>query len=246
MLNILLNGGILMSIQGMREFVKTHRVLIGVLLGLIVVSLLVTFAIGGLSSVRNVGGQQAQTDYSGFEESIATQKAELEANPTDYAANYNLANTYYEYAVQLAQSTEQADQDKSFEMLAEAGPLYITALENAPDDLNDLARAQMYTKAAKCFASTDQEDVAEGYYQEAVKLAPTDLDTCVAYAQYLAYTGDYEGSIQVMNDLIAGTDDETVISSANSFIEQIKALQSSAESTDTTEDTEDNATEDVQ
>ncbi|MGI5825395.1 MAG: hypothetical protein ACOX7J_07475 [Bacillota bacterium] len=235
-----------MSIQGMREWVKTHKILIGIILGLLVLSLLLTYSIGSLTKYGDLSGGANQTDYSGFEKALTSERAELEANPTDYSANYNLANTLYEYARQLALSEETENQDKSFEMLKEAAPLYIAALDNAPEELNDLARAQMYTKAAQCYASTNQESVAADYYQEALKLAPADLDTVSAYAQYLAFSGDYDASVQVLNDLIANTDDEATISSAKSLIEQLQALQKSAESKDNAEEGSTEKTEDAQ
>ena len=235
-----------MSIQAMREWVKTHKILIGVILGLLVLSLLLTYSIGSLTKYGDLSGGVNQNDYSGYEQALETQRAAVEANPNDYEANYNLATTLYEYASRLGSSTESADQTKSLELLKEAAPHFITAIENASADLNDFAKAQMYTKAARAYASVNEDEAAVGYYKSAMELAPTDFDTVAAYAQYLVYTGDYDGALEVMNALVDSAEDENTITSAKSFISQIESLQSSAQSTDQSgESSGDTTTEDA-
>ena len=229
-----------MSIQRMREWVKSHRILIGVLFGLLVLSLLLTYSIGNLG--RSSAGSD-EVDYSAFEESIANQRAEQEANPDDYATNYNLANSLYEYANQLYQSENEEDYQKGMDALAEAAPLYVRAAENAGEDVNDLAKAQMYTRAAQCYASVDESAQAEEYYLLALDLAPDDLDTVIAYAQYLAYAARYDESINLLNELSATIDDEATKSSVDSLIQQLETLRDSAESTDEQETQEESSTE---
>lgn len=229
-----------MSIQRMREWVKSHRILIGVLFGLLVLSLLLTYSIGNLG--RSSGGS-GEVDYSAFEESIANQRAEQEANPDDYAINYNLANSLYEYANQLYQSENEEDYQKGLDALAEAAPLYVNAAENAGEDVNDLAKAQMYTRAAQCYASVDENTQAEEYYLLAVELAPDDLNTVVAYAQYLAYDGRYDESIDLLNDLSSTIEDADTKSSVDSLIQQLETLRDSAESTDEQKTQEESSTE---
>ena len=230
-----------MSIQAMREWVKTHKILIGVILGLLVLSLLLTYSIGSLTKYGDLSGGVNQSDYSGYEQSLETQRAAVEANPNDYEANYGLATTLYEYAARLGSSTDTDDQAKSLELLKEAAPHFITAAENASDDLNDLAKAQMYSKAARAYASVSEDETAVGYYKKAIELAPTDLDTVSAYAQYLVYIADYDGALEVMNTLVESSEDENTIASAKSFISQIESLQSSAgnagQGADSSEDT---------
>ena len=220
-----------MSIQAMREWVKTHKILIGVILGLLVLSLLLTYSIGSLTKYGNLSGGVNQEDYSGYEQALETQRAAVEANPNDYEANYNLATTLYEYASRLGSSTEADNQSKSLELLKEAAPHFITAVENASADLNDLAKAQMYTKAARAYASVDEKEKAEQYYTAAIELASTDFDTVAAYAQYNVYTGNYDKALEIMNTFVDNSEDENAITSAKSFISQIEALQSSADST---------------
>lgn len=211
-----------MTIQGMREGVKKHKILIGILFVLLIASLLITYSVSGLLN-NNIGNSQ-ETDYSGFEKAVASQRADLEAAPDDYSANYSLANTLYEYATQLVND----DAATALSYYEEAGGLYLKALENAPDDLNELGRANMYSKAAVCYSVASKNDEADKYFREAVKLAPADLETSVIYARHLVSIAEYDAALEVMNDLVANTDDEQTITAANSVIEQIKAAKDGA------------------
>ena len=228
-----------MSIQGMREWVRTHRVMLGIIIVLLIAGLLITFASMGLAGRNQVANETDST--AAFETAIEKQREDLAANPTDYSANYSLANTLYEYAAQIVGT----DTEASFAAFEEAAGLYLVALENAPEDLNDVGIANMYVKVANCYSVIGQNDEAEKYYDMAVEAAPADLDTSATYVQHLVSISKYDEAIKVMEALINATDDESVISAANNMIEQIKAAQESAANAETenTEDTTEENTE---
>lgn len=211
-----------MTIQGMREGVKKHKILIGILFVLLIASLLITYSVSGLRNASLGTGQGA--DYSGFEEAVAQQREDLKANPDDYSANYSLANTLYEYATQLVND----DAATALTYYEEAGGLYLKALENAPADLNDQGKANMYSKAGACYSVAGNNEEAEKNFKAAVELAPADLDTNVIYARHLVSLGEYDAAQQVMTELVENADDEQVVASANSIIEQIKTAKDGA------------------
>ena len=68
-----------MTIQGMREGVKKHKILIGILFVLLIASLLITYSVSGLRNASLGAGQGA--DYSGFEKAVAQQRATAAAFP---------------------------------------------------------------------------------------------------------------------------------------------------------------------
>lgn len=219
-----------MSIQGMREWVKSHRVLIGILLGLIVASLLITYSIGAMT--RSSGsGNTDQVDIAAYEEYVAEKRAAYEANTEDYTTNYELATALYE----LGLASIYEDSTKAIASFAEAADYYVVAIGIAPSDLNDLGLAQLYVKAANCYSITGDNDKAKENYEAAVKLAPGEFEVGYTYAQHLAGIAEYDAAIKVLENMIANTTDQSIIDSANALIEEINVVKAQSAGGEATE-----------
>lgn len=210
-----------MSIQGMREWVKSHRVLIGILLGLIVVSLLITYSVGAAKKTSTAQTGNNTSDIASYENIVAEKRTAYESNKEDYTTNYELASALYD----LGLATVYEDYTKAVASFTEAADYYVVCLELAPADLNDLGRAQLYVKAANCLSVAGENDKAKANYDEAVKLAPGDFEVGFTYAQHLAGIKEYDAAIEVLNNLIANSTDQSIIDSANSLIEEINTVK---------------------
>ena len=175
-----------MFMQNLRRSAKKHRGLALIIVALIVVSLVATFALGSRNqSGKNSNVDQAQqlaANIKYTEELIVTHEAQ--EGEKDYSYYSSLAGYYATLASYYAESSS----DKTAATGLKAAENYSLALENAPAELNDLGMAKIYINIASNYWLGEDLDNAGKNFILAIEQAPSEWEIANSYANYLFYT----------------------------------------------------------
>ena len=120
-----------------RVFMKKHRVLVIIVIVLLVASLLISYALLGTSSSVSEE-EQLRAQAAALEEYLADYD---ENGDYDYSTLISYADSFYTLGGMYYQLADDENSQINYQA---AVPLYIKAVDLAPEDLNDLGFAQLY------------------------------------------------------------------------------------------------------
>lgn len=216
-----------MLMENIRRGRKKYRKLLIVVIALLVISLLSTFALLGSSAGLNAGGEGQQTELQiqALKEAIA--QAEAQTGEKDYTANNTLASYYSNLASAYA---EQGEDALVQEAAAKAAQYFRATAETAPEEMNELGRAQIYTNMGNHYYVAGDDVMARAAFEEAIGLAPAEWSIARAYSFFLFNTQGIEGAVAYLEEFkaLAG-DNPEVAAEVQGSIDAFLALQSAME-----------------
>ncbi len=198
-----------MSIQSMRNATQKNRWIMIIIAVLLIAGILITYAVsssvGGTGLTDQEANVEQQIQY--YQQAVAALEEELANQPNDYSTLTQLGENYYNLAVMQGANGDSEGMDASLK--AGIG-YYQDALNNAPENLNDLGKAELDMKIGGMYFYTTEKDTGYEYMREAVNLVPENYDINVTYAYYLWMDGQYEQAIAVLEVLkdVLPADDE--------------------------------------
>ena len=220
-----------------RVFMKKHRVLVIIVIVLLVASLLISYALLGTSSSVSEE-EQLRAQAAALEEYLADYD---ENGDYDYSTLISYADSFYTLGGMYYQLADDENSQINYQA---AVPLYIKAVDLAPEDLNDLGFAQLYAAAAKASYMAQEVDSASDYYLEAVDLAPEDWEIARDYAYYLVGTNQSATAIDYLNYYLNNYATDENSSEVEGTIQLFQALLSLDEEEGNTDTTDDGSTDD--
>lgn len=225
-----------MVIQTIRRSKRKMRWPLIIMVVMLAVGLVGSFAIW---SSPNLGGStgteiKPEDQIKNLQVSIDSLEEDLKEKPKDFSIIKSLADVRYQQAGLYAQIN---DQEKSVEVFKKGLENYLSALDYAPEELNEKGRADIMVQAAFCASSSNQGSVAGTLYQEAVKLVPEDFNIRYNYVLFLAF---YQQNIQGAKEEIGRykallKDGDERIAQADQLLEVIEALEEAAQEQESAE-----------
>ena len=202
-----------------RVFMKKHRILVIVVIVLLVASLLISYALLCTSSGASEEAQ-LQAQAAALEEYLADYD---ENGDYDYSTLISYADSFYTLGGMYYQL---ADNEKSQANYQAAVPLYIKAIDLAPEELNDLGFAQLYAAAGKASYMAQDVSSASDYYLQAVDLSPENWEIARDYAYYLVGTNQSQTAIDYLNYYLSNYATDENSSEVQGTIQLFQALLS--------------------
>lgn len=186
-----------MFMQKIRHATTKHRTVLIVVVALLAVGLVGSFAVWGAAdspSTTNTDNMSTMEQIELYESYIAqTLPAEGEQITYDTAGSlaglymtlYSLyANAYNETVVEDA-DLGQEYYDKSIDAAAKAAEYYQLQLDNAAEDVVDYVKAGIMGNRAIALACTGDGDAAQAVFDEALALAPNNYDLATNYLSFV-------------------------------------------------------------
>lgn len=186
-----------MFMQKIRHATTKHRTVLIVIVALLAVGLVGSFAVWGAAdspSSTNTDNMSTMEQIELYESYIAqTLPAEGEQITYDtagslaglYMALYSLyANAYNETVVEDA-DLGQEYHDKSIDAAAKAAEYYQLQLDNAAEDVAEYVKAGIMGDRAMALACTGDGDAAQAVFDEALALAPNNYDLATNYLSFV-------------------------------------------------------------
>lgn len=189
-----------MFMQKIRQSTKKHRTVLLIVVILLAIGLVGTFAVWNSDNLdKNVGNQN--TDQMTTAEQIALYESTIAQNEPaageelTYDTAGTLANLYmnlralyytaYSEAANDDVAAGKAYYDKSVNAAEKAVEYYQFQLDNAPDTLTDYVKAGIIGNQAAALSFTDDKDGAQALYDEALTLAPNNFEAATNYLSYV-------------------------------------------------------------
>ncbi|MGI6630948.1 MAG: tetratricopeptide repeat protein [Bacillota bacterium] len=219
-----------MVMQKIRHSKKKMRVPLIIMVIMLAVGLVGSFAIWSSPNVGGTAGNEIQPEeqIKNLQISIDSLEKDLEENPKDFSVVKSLADARYQQAGLYAQIN---DREKSMEVFAKGLENYLSALDYAPEDLNEKGRADIMVQAAFCASNSEQANVADALYQQAIELVPEDYTVFYNYVLFLAFyrqdSDRAKAEIDRYKALLPEGDER--IAQADQLLEVIKALEEAAQ-----------------
>lgn len=186
-----------MFMQKIRHATTKHRTVLIVVVALLAVGLVGSFAVWGAAdspSSTNTNNMSTMEQIELYESYIAqTLPAEGEQITYDTAGSlaglymtlYSLyANAYNETVAEDA-DLGQEYYDKSIDAAAKAAEYYQLQLDNAAEDIADYVKAGIMGDRAMALACTGDGDAAQAIFDEALALAPNNYDLATNYLSFV-------------------------------------------------------------
>jgi len=218
-----------MVIQKIRRGKNKMRLPLIIMVVMLAVGLVGSFAIWSSPNVNTTPGNEIapEEQIKNLQVSIDSLEKELAEKPKDFSIIKSLADARSQQAGLYAQVN---DKKKSEEVFKQGLENYLSALDYAPEDLNEKGRADIMVQAAFCASNSNQGSVAGTLYQEAVKLVPEDFN--VRY-NYVLFLGFYQQNIPAAKEELARykalfNEGDERIAQADQLLEIINALEQAA------------------
>ncbi|MEG1537060.1 MAG: hypothetical protein RR387_02100 [Clostridiales bacterium] len=217
-----------MFMQRIRKATKKNRGVLIVVVALLTVGLIGSFAVwnsGDYANANKSGGGTVEEQISSYQDYLAGIQADSTAG-ADYEKVNTLASGYqylYQLYAQAQAETTDAAKLSSYQVAAQvaaakAAQFYQQSLSLAPETLNEVGRARILANQGYASYLAGDSKGADAAYTAAIALAPTDLELANNYASILFDSQGLEATINYLNSYIAGLP----MGSAN--IEQAKGL----------------------
>jgi tetratricopeptide (TPR) repeat protein len=218
-------GGHDMVMQKIRRSKKTMRVPLIIMTLVLAFGLIGSFAIWSAPDVNNNAGTKKVTpeeQIKNLQSSIDTWEKSLKEKPKDFSLLKSIADVRTEQAGLYAQT---GNQTKSIEVYTKGLENYLTALDNAPAELNNKGKSDILVKAAMCAWQGQQVNTAETLLKKARSISPSDYATVYSYvfflisgkqnfqlakeelAQYKAALKSGDPQLESVNNLIKGIEE---------------------------------------
>lgn len=204
-----------MLMQKIRRWTKKHRTVLIVVVCLLAIGLVGSFAVWN-SDIFSSGDPTAAQQAQAYEEYLATV---LPATPADatyeeaqqiallYSELYGLygqayseiANNEDDASVTLAESYSQ----KAMLAAANGAIYYQQAIDTAPESLGDVGMGQLYAFLASQLLYSQQTEQAGVAIEQALALAPETLAVIQFNAEYISYTEGFQAAVEYLEPIVA-------------------------------------------
>ncbi|GEM_PF-3939628 len=217
---------------------KSSQIAFIIILALIVVGLVISFAFMGTSNIKtNVSSNDISSQIKTYESAISQSRSDLAKNPGNYSTVKGLADLLYNVGNLYGQNSQNTKMTAAF---IEAGDLYLEALKYAPTELNDAGKASLYYQAGMSYWFGSEDDLSTENFEKAIALAPASYEINATYATVLFYSGKTEVAVKVVDNCLAamGEDGEyysEMLSFKENLAKSIEELSKAAENESTTE-----------
>lgn len=217
-----------MFMQKIRRTTQKNRTILIIVVAVLTIGLVGSFAVWNSDDYRNETGYGEMST----EEQIATYEQYVaEATPADesamdYATASSLANYYTQlralyYTACTEASAEDADKaaayyQQSVDAATKAAEYYQFQLDNAPENMNDYAKALLMSNRASALSFTGEMDEARSLYEEAIELSPENFDVAESYVTFIysqdgmdaakAYAEEYKELVGEDNEYYSAMD----------------------------------------
>lgn len=160
---------------------KTQKFTVYIIVALLIISLV------GSSFVLFFGNTGSTSVTGTYQSRIDSLNQALEANPQDTQTRLNLANTYYDYAIQTLGGNKPE----------EAGAIFHQAVAQYQEVLKSQKDVSILVDMATAAFYGGQDEIAEQTFQEALKEDPNFLNGLFNYGIFLMEAkGDYGAAIE--------------------------------------------------
>jgi tetratricopeptide (TPR) repeat protein len=182
--------------QRIRHATKRHGKLLIVVVAILAIGLVGSFAVWG-SGDYSTGDQSEMTtaDQIAYYEQYLAENEPAEGSEIDFSTATNMANLYmtlHDLYYQGYSDVAATDSDAalayyndSVTAATKAAAYFQTQLDTAPDTLNDYGRAQILSDQAQAISYTGDYDQAQTLYDEALALSPECYDAASNYLSFL-------------------------------------------------------------
>jgi tetratricopeptide (TPR) repeat protein len=217
------------SMESMRRGLKKHRTVVIIIIAILIVGLVSSFAFMGAggnkfnSATQGDNVEQVQAQIDSLEKYIA--EFEPEGEELTFSENKLLADNYLSLMGLYLQINETS---KLNEHMEEGVKYYKAALDTAPKDLNDLGKAQIYSSIGLMQFYNSQTSEAKANFKKALRLAETDLDINNQYAFVLYYVDGIEAVVNHLNGLKKLLSDENELAAVDSMISYYQEADAAA------------------
>ncbi len=183
-----------MLMSKIRHSRKKYRGVLIVVISLLIISLISTFALLGSSAGTGgnaQGAEQAKLQAEALEKII---KEAEDVTDKDYSANSNLASYY----TSLASAYGELGDSRSQEASLKAAEYFRAAMDTAPAEMNDLGKAQLYASMAVSYYAGGDNVMATAAFNEALALAPDNFEIARDYSYFLFGTQGIDEAINYL------------------------------------------------
>lgn len=189
-----------MFMQRIRRATKKHRKVLTIVVILLMVGLVGSFAVWNSENVQgNTSQDLTYAEQIELYESYLAENEPATVEEADYATAYSLAGYYlalrtacagaYQEALYAETEEEQAEAEayatQAESAVEKAIAYYGQALAQAPDTMNDEGRAQLYAELASAQLYAANQEATRASLDQALALAPDNATVISTYANYL-------------------------------------------------------------
>jgi len=233
-----------------RKGTQKHRKLLIIVVIILGAGMVSTFATWNSNyGASSSSDDPTTTDYIEMYEGAIKDNTPAEGQQIDYstastlAQDYKYLSSYYNKASDENKSTDEdlANQylTKSTESITKAAEYYQLAIDNAPENLNNLGLAQLYAnKAAALFSVGTASEEVRADYQKAYALAPDNWDIAYSYSQFILVNDGLEKATAFLTEYKSSLPEgSTTGTTVDQVIEYYKSLSQSDDSTESQDNT---------
>ncbi|MEL7565364.1 MAG: hypothetical protein AAGU27_10810 [Dehalobacterium sp.] len=230
----------MMVMQAIRRSKNKMRGPLIIMVVVLAVGLVGSFAIWSSPNFnKNASGDgeiNPEEQIKNLQVSIDSMEKDLAEKPKDYSLLKGLADIRTQQGGFYAQIN---DKDKSKEVFAKGLENYLSALDNAPAEINEQGKADIMLAAAFCASNSEQDNTAGVLYQQAIELVPEDFSARYNYVLFLAF---YLQDLSKAKEEIAKykailKDGDERIAQADQLLSAIEALEKEAQTEEKAEET---------
>ena len=233
-----------MFMQKIRRATKNRRGVLIAVVVLLILGLVLGFASWGSSdySSGTQTGTTIEDQIKAYEEYLAGLTQDYQAENT--YENANALATGYQYLYQLYAVASGEESAADYQALAvsaaaSAAQYYPTRYDLAPENLNEAGRARILASAGSMYYAASDDTSAAACFEEAIAIAPQDIETAANYAAFLYSTQGLEATETYLNQYIDGLPmGSSDIGQAESLIQEYQSLDSFNSTVGGTEETE--------
>ncbi len=206
-----------MFMQRIRRATYKHRKLLIVVVAVLCIGMVSSFAYWNSDS--NKGGSSTEVsaaDQVAAYETYIADNEPADMSSVDYGGATGMASMYMQlseyclkaYSEALAAGSAQAADysARSRDAAAKAAAYYLMATDLAPDTMNDLAIAQLYTNRANALFYAGELDQARALFEEAVAKEPDEFSVHGSYAGFIFNVDGLEAAEAYLNAYMAELD----------------------------------------
>ncbi len=195
-----------MFMDSLRRAKNKHRGILILIVVLLSISVVASFAVMGSSSLfRNSGSNDAnspeQLQLQAEAILSAIEEAEAATGERDFTANSNLAGLY----ASLTGVYQQLGDEQFKTAAASAAQYYQACLDTAPAELNATGKANILVQKAASLYLTGDLEGARADYQQALEIDPENWNSIYGYSMFLMDTEGMAASEAYLNELLQTT-----------------------------------------
>ena len=248
-----------MLMQKIRHATQKHRTLLIVVVAVLAIGLVGSFAVMGFNDdSSNQGSESTTLEQIAYLEGLIDENLPTDEEVIDYDKASTLANLYTQLWTQYMQASSEAqttDAEASLnyyeialQAAAEAANYYQIQLDVAPDTLNDQAKGQIIARQAMLSSYAGEDEQAQELFAQALDLAPDNIEVAINYLNYLYFNQGFDAADDYAESYMSLVEaDSTNYLQMEQSIEQMRMLEDLYDSleAETAEGTDEATSEDV-